>query len=535
MEKIDLIQSVVLPISVLETNKGQIEGLAKNPRFIRDERYNKLKRSIEENPEMLALRECLVFPHVGKYVIIGGNMRYRAQKELGYTEIVCKIIPADTPVESLQAYTIKDNAGFGEWDFDALANDWNAEDLANWGVDFDFIEDAAQSEAEQKAEKEIKKLVDDFIIPPFSVLNTRTKEWQERRQQWIDLGIKSELGRDESLTFAKSAQPPIYYQTKNYLSEQLGRKPTHEEIVEELHSRGHEEQKTVSIFDPVLTEISYRWFNVRHGRILDPFAGGSVRGIVAAKLGMPYVGNDLRTEQILADRQNAKECLYDFDSDKLPQYTTGDSQQIDEILKIENIPAQFDMIFSCPPYADLEVYSEAPNDLSNMDYQQFVEAYRTIIEKSCKMLKNNRFAVFVVGDIRDKKGVYRNFVGDTIKAFTDCGLLYYNHLILVNQVNSLALRIRRQFQSLRKAGKVHQNVLAFYKGEPEEMPAMFEQINLKKAIEQFNKTKENTEIHEEVLCFYKGNISDIKQELGDIESPEDNNIFVSGNTDTNCQ
>jgi DNA modification methylase len=516
METIDLVQSVILPLSKLEVNKGQIEGLAKNPRFIRDDRYNKLKRSIEENPEMLALRECLVFPKGGKYVIIGGNMRYRAQKELGYTKIVCKIIPPQTPVEDLRAYTIKDNAGFGEWDFDALANDWNPEDLNKWGVDWDFKDSDPEDAGKKAEEKQIQKLVETFIIPPFSVLNTRTKEWQERRQQWIDLGIKSELGRDENLTFAKTSQPPIYYQTKNYLSEQLGRKPTHEEIVEELESKGIKTQKCVSIFDPVLTEISYRWFNVKNGIILDPFAGGSVRGIVAAKLGMSYVGNDLRAEQILADRQNAKECLFDLDSDKLPQYTTGDSQQIDEILKIEDIPQQFDMIFSCPPYADLEVYSDAPNDLSNMDYQQFIEAYRTIIEKSCKLLNNNRFAVFVVGDIRDKKGVYRNFVGDTIKAFTDCGLKYYNHLILVNQVNSLAIRIRRQFQNSRKAGKVHQNVLAFYKGEPEEMPAIFEKINMKKAIEQFNKSKENTEMHEEVLCFYKGDISEINKEFGSI-------------------
>jgi tRNA G10 N-methylase Trm11 len=530
MGKVDLIQSVLLPISDLETNKGQVEGLAKNPRLIRDERYNKLKRSIEENPEMLALRECLVFPHGKKYVVIGGNMRYRAQRELGYTEIVCKIIPPQTPVEDLRAYTIKDNAGFGEWDFDTLANEWNPEDLASWGVDFEFIENAAQSEAEQKAEKEIKKLVDDFIIPPFSVLNTRTKEWVERRKQWMDLGIKSELGRDDNLIFYKASQPPIYYQTKNYLSERLGRKPTHEEIIEELHNSGKKEQKQVSIFDPVLTEISYRWFNVRHGRILDPFAGGSVRGIVAAKLGMPYVGNDLRKEQIVASWQNAKECLFDFDSDKLPQYTIGDSQQIDDILRAAKIEPKFDMIFSCPPYADLEVYSNDKRDLSNMDYQQFIEAYRTIIEKSCKMLKNNRFAVFVVGDIRDKKGVYRNFVGDTIKAFTDCGMLYYNHLILVNQINSLATRIRRQFQASRKAGKTHQNVLAFYKGEPEEMPAMFEQINVKKAIEQFNKSKENTEIHEDVLCFYKGSISDINKDFGAVNNDD---LKVSDSTDTN--
>ncbi|MDR1022885.1 MAG: DNA modification methylase [Prevotellaceae bacterium] len=127
--------------------------MAKNPRFIRDERYSKLKRSIEENPEMLALRECLVFPHGGKYVIIGGNMRYQALKELGYTETVCKIIPPETPVEALKAYTIKDNAGFGEWDFDALANEWDFDDLQRWCIDIpnvdvkDVVEEDAQEDS----------------------------------------------------------------------------------------------------------------------------------------------------------------------------------------------------------------------------------------------------------------------------------------------------------------------------------------------------------------------------------------------------
>jgi hypothetical protein len=104
-------------------------------------------------------------------------------------------------------------------------------------------------------------------------------------------------------------------------------------------------------------------------------------------------------------------------------------------------------------------------------------------------------------------------------------------LILVNQINSLAIRVRRQFQAGRKVGKTHQNVLAFYKGEPEEMPAMFEQINLKKAIEQFNKTKENTEIHEEVLCFYKGNVSDIRPEFGNVISGNDNETEASNESD----
>jgi len=149
MGKFDLVQSVILPLSQLEVNKGQIEGLPANPRFIRDERYRKLKNSIQENPDMLSLRELLVFEHNGKYIIIGGNMRYRAEKELGYTETPCKIIPPSTPVEALKAYTIKDNAGFGEWDFDLLANEWNPEDLQRWCVDIPNIDINTEEDAQE--------------------------------------------------------------------------------------------------------------------------------------------------------------------------------------------------------------------------------------------------------------------------------------------------------------------------------------------------------------------------------------------------
>ena len=81
------------------------------------------------------------------------------------------------------------------------------------------------------------------------------------------------------------------------------------------------------------------------------------------------------------------------------------------------------------------------------------------------MLSDNRFAVFVVGEVRDKKGNNYNFVGDTIKAFTDSGLHFYNEMILVNTAGSLPLRVTKQFNSGRKIGKCHQNVLVFFKGD----------------------------------------------------------------------
>ena len=145
---LSITNSVMIALSKIAPNRGQIEGLPKNPRFVRTEKYQKLKQSLQEQPEMLALRELLVFPHDDKYIIIGGNMRYRALKELGYKEAPCKVIPEDTTAEALRAYTIKDNSGFGEWDFDALANEWDAEDLEDWGIDLPYIEEPGESIAD---------------------------------------------------------------------------------------------------------------------------------------------------------------------------------------------------------------------------------------------------------------------------------------------------------------------------------------------------------------------------------------------------
>ncbi len=209
-----------------------------------------------------------------------------------------------------------------------------------------------------------------------------------------------------------------------------------------------------SIFDPVLCELAYRWFSPKGGLILDPFAGGSVRGIVAAKLGREYIGYELRKEQVEANRVQAD----DICSDIVPAWVNDDSKNI-------SLDIEADMVFSCPPYADLEVYSDDPKDLSTMPYEQFIESYSEIIGKACCQLKADRFAVFVVGEVRNKAGGYYNFVGDTVTAFKDAGLTYYNEMILVTAVGSLPIRVGRQFDSGRKIGKTHQNVLVFVKGD----------------------------------------------------------------------
>lgn len=213
-----------------------------------------------------------------------------------------------------------------------------------------------------------------------------------------------------------------------------------------------------SIFDPVLCELVYRWFSPPGGLVLDPFSGGSVRGIVASKLGRQYVGNDLRREQVEENRRQADRIC----ADPMPVWHCGDSKDLDTIAA----GVQADLVFSCPPYADLEVYSDDPRDISNMSYEAFRSIYGEIIRKSCALLKDDRFACFVVGEVRGPKGGYYGFVPATIAAFLDAGCSFYNEAILVTAVGSLPIRAGRAFSAGRKLGKTHQNVLVFVKGDP---------------------------------------------------------------------
>jgi hypothetical protein len=128
-----------LPISKLKGNTGQIPGLPKNPRVIRDERFQKLLQSIKDDPEMLSLRELIVYPYQGNYVVIAGNMRLRAIIELGYKECPVKILPEDTPVEKLKAYTIKDNVPYGDNDWAVLSEEWDTDQLSEWGLDVPYV------------------------------------------------------------------------------------------------------------------------------------------------------------------------------------------------------------------------------------------------------------------------------------------------------------------------------------------------------------------------------------------------------------
>lgn len=280
-------------------------------------------------------------------------------------------------------------------------------------------------------------LRDKFLEPPFSVLDTRQGSWQNRKRKWQSLGMKSEVGRADELTYTGAASKFDYYRVKE-------------------GKRDKTDEQSTSIFDPALTELMYNWFCPENGTILDPFAGGSVRGIVANYLGYKYTGIELRQEQVESNREQALNIL---PVNNQPQWYCGDS---DKLLD-NHWQMKFDFIFSCPPYADLEVYSDLPDDLSNMNYKDFVIKYRSIIQKALKLLKPNCYAVFVVGEVRDKDGFYYDFVGDTKRAFIEDGAKLYNDAILLNVVGTASMRADRTFGSNKKLVKIHQNVLVFKK------------------------------------------------------------------------
>lgn len=283
-----------------------------------------------------------------------------------------------------------------------------------------------------------------YVVPPFTVLDGRSGLWLDRKRAWLSLGIEGEVqasGRAANLAF----------NTTDFIKANAG-------TTDATWVAG------TSVFDPVLTECLIEWFCPQQGQILDPFAGGSVRGIVAAKLGRSYTGIELRPEQVAANEAQRIKVLTGSPAYTLPAWICGDSTTV-----LPSINTYADMILTCPPYGDLEVYGDNPADLSyiaKQDHGAFLTAYRGIVVATAARLRQDRFAVFVVGDYRDKKGFYRNFTGETVAAAEACGLHYYNEAILINPAGTLPIRVTGQMQASRKLGRCHQTVLVFVKGDP---------------------------------------------------------------------
>lgn len=678
--------------------------------------------------------------------VIGGNHSLQAAQRLGYKQV--PVIWADVDDDTALRYLIADNrtndlatnddAGIAAI-LERLAE--LPEGLAGTGYDDAALDELLASISVMPIGAPAPSLADRFLVPPFSILDARQGYWQDRKRQWLNLGIRGEAGRPQNLLkFSKtvleaqrSAKPnksspsdtgndPAFYTKKTKAERKLGRELSTAEFLADYYEGSDVYTEGTSVFDPVLCEVAYRWFSAAGANVLDPFAGGSVRGIVAGLCERSYHGIDLRPEQVQENQQQVAEivrapaepeplsndpsaltpveqhgghlvkrddrfgiaqsaggkvrsCLalasqpgvkglvtagsrhspqvnivatvgktlglpvrahvpsgamtpellaaqaegaeivqhkagyntviikrakddatergwleipfgmetpvaieetggqvanlpfgsfdrlvvpvgsgmslagilhglqqagqhppilgvivgadptqrldryappgwrdqvelvnsgLDYD-DYAPTTALGDLP-LDPVYEAKCLPflqpgdllwvvgiretarpgaagavtysvgdsldvlpgfedESFDLIFTCPPYYDLERYSDDPADLSTMEPDKFDATYRAILVEALRCLRPNRFAVLVVGNVRDERGIVRDLRALTVEAMAAGGAEFVQDAVLVTAIGSLALRSARAFEASRALGRSHQEVVVFCKGD----------------------------------------------------------------------
>ena len=417
--------------------------------------------------------------------ILAGNHTVKAIRELAeenpddrrWQQV--EVWMVDVDAERAARIVLADNrtADLGSYDNEELLGLLNMMDgdLDGTGYDADDLELIEQSLADLEASEDelsngssgddyepvpINHLADDFLMPPMTVLDTRRGEWRDRKRQWLSMGIDSEVGREENLIYSS-----IYTKYQNWYEVANKARAKNPDITNDEIERDYQSDLIIyksgngtSIFDPVLCELLYLWFSNPKDTIIDPWGGGSVRGIVAAALNRNYTGHELRIEQCEANRSQYS-TLANLLGGKA-KWVGGDSRETLPELQ----PDSADMIIGCPPYFDLEEYSDMDEDLSNMSDDDFHEAMRDTLAKADKALRNNRFAAFVVGAVRDKSRNLRDMKSLMIECAPD-GWNLANDAVLVNQVGTAAMRARGGFEKGRALARVHQDIVVFVKGD----------------------------------------------------------------------
>lgn len=424
-----------MSVTWLETRPVPVDQLTRFPGNARRGDVKAIRESIRRTGQYRAI---VVRKTGDQMIILAGNHTFEAISSEGSDSVRCEIIEC-SDAEALRI-NLADNrlAEIGEYDNEDLASllagldgdldgtGWTAEDI-------DLLLDPEAGSS--KSYKINVPLAEEFIVPPFDVLNAQTSRWQDRKREWLDLGIESWRGRSAGLAH-----------TNEKFTSTMGINPA----------------TNTSVFDPVLCEVAYRWFSGPGHAVLDPFAGGSVRGLMAGMLGRGYLGNDLSPEQVADNREQEE----DFHNRGLikefrPVWTVGDSREWVKTLPEDSA----DMILTCPPYYDLESYSNGPGDLSRMRYEEFNEIYTEILSGASAALRENRFAVIVTGNVRDGKGRIRDLRQVTVSAMESAGLTYVQDAVLMTMIASASRRARAPFLSKRGITRIHQDVSVFCKGD----------------------------------------------------------------------
>ncbi len=426
------------PADKVERRKvAELIPYARNSRTHSDEQVGQIAASIKEWGWTVPV---LIDP---EGVLIAGHGRILAAQKLGISDVPCMVADGWSDAQK-KAYVVADNklALNAGWDDEMLKLELT--ELGDLKFDLELtgfsIEEMAglfdEPPEEKYADGEAGSMAAQYGVPPFSVLDTRQGAWTERKRAWREkIGDNGEsrentLGSDGGMIAAMN--------------------------------------NGVSLLDPTLAEICVSWFGMAGGVAFDPFAGDTVFGFVAGSLGMEFYGIELRKEQadLNQTRCTAAElnCVYYCDT----------SENMDAHIS----DASVDLVFTCPPYADLEVYSDDPRDLSTMSHSDFFQVYKGIMQKTFSKLKDDRFAVVVMGEVRGRTGAYIGTIPKTIQIMEEAGYQFYNELVLINSAGTLPLRAGKSMKATRKIGKMHQNILVFLKGDAKKATKALGKISL---------------------------------------------------------
>ena len=430
----------------MQIKEMQIDSLKEyynNPR-INDAAVDKVAESIKE----FGFKVPVVIDRDN--VIICGHTRVKAARALGLAAVPV-IVADDLTPEQVKAFRLADNktGEFADWDFGKL--DTELAELAD--IDFDMERFGFDLDAGEDNKHEDRRTEDGlfgkFVVPPFTVFDARQGYWLKRKKEWHEKIGDNAQAREGAEAYTNS------------------------DAWGDLASL----PRGVSLLDPVLSEIVNRYFVPNATgtpcKTFDVFAGDTVFGFVSATLGNTFTGIELRPEQAEFNQKRV-------DAYGLPAtYICDDGRNV-----LKHIPeASQDLLFSCPPYFDLEVYSDDPNDASAQStFEEFYAILDTAFTNAIKALKNDRFAVIVVGGVRDKKtGFYYDFTGAVKQTFERNGMHLYNDAILVTPVGTAAMRAGR-YMNNRKLCNVHQNVLIFYKGNADRIKDNFGEIEIEEGL-----------------------------------------------------
>lgn len=268
-------------------------------------------------------------------------------------------------------------------------------------------------------------------ITPLSVLQTARGDWQDRRRAWAAAGLTGDAGRDHLTIW-----PTISRQD------------------------GIRWQRAVSVFDPVLTEVHYHWYAPPGGRVLDPFAGGATRGLVAAHRGLHYTGIDLSEQQVHANRGQYAAWQDRGLITGTAEWITGPAQDV-----LPGLDGPFDYALTCPPYGDLERYSDDPRDLSAMTWPDFLAALTDITGHTMRLLAPDRFATWITGDIRDGRGYLRRLPAHVDGAHDQAGAHLINDTVIAAPLGGKYGVIWRNWTPTRAATRIHTHAHTYVKGD----------------------------------------------------------------------